>query len=76
MKTLEIQAPKKKEGWIQQVLQITDLSSNINLFNTTCYSVTGILYMLTDTDKSIANDSGEYGSFIFHLVRNFLVIYN
>jgi hypothetical protein len=43
MKTLETQAPtKKKKEWIQQVLLITDLSSKINLFNITCYSVTGI----------------------------------
>jgi len=75
MKTLETQAPTKKKGWMQQVFQITDLSSKINLFNITCYCVRGILYMLKDINKSIEYDSGGYGSFIFHTLRNFLVIY-
>jgi hypothetical protein len=31
--------------------------------------------MLKDINKSIGYDSGGYGSFIFHILRNFLVIY-
>jgi len=32
--------------------------------------------MLKDRDKSIEYDSGGYGLFLFHIPRNFLVIYN
>ena len=58
--------------------QITDLSSKISLFNVTCYSVTEVLYMLKDIDKSIEYYSGRYGLFLllFHILCNFLVIYN
>jgi len=61
---------------MQQVFQITDLSSKINRFNITCYSVTGIFYILKDIDKSIEYHSGGYSLFVFHILPNFLVTYN